>query len=319
MVERAPASPLRHGRGADLRRADEGRRVVRPGSADRRLLAQAALDYDDDAARRAAPPARDRGEPLAGNPPRPRRQSDRLRGRRGDLDPGRARALIRVVGAGSGGARARLDLPAANGAQRTRTALVEGAWPRSTRPSSPRRVPPTPRCRPIAHERGDAAARGSCRPGPSPTTSEEELQRRLEEQLRKVRVQDLLLESVASILNLSARRIAKADERDLDQGRLGSTRCGRSSTCSSRPPRAGPRGALAGADAVCARGARGPRPGVEAAASEPQPEAPAPERPSGLWTPPGTYRAGHLVHCARLRPGISGRFSTDLDPLRRTP
>ena len=51
--------------------------------------------------------------------------------------------------------------------------------------------------------------------------SDEELQQRLEEQLRKVRVQDLLLESVASILNLSARRIAKEDERDLDQGRVG--------------------------------------------------------------------------------------------------
>ena len=50
---------------------------------------------------------------------------------------------------------------------------------------------------------------------------QEELQRRLEEQLRQVRVQDLLLESVASILNLSARRIAKEDERDLEQARVG--------------------------------------------------------------------------------------------------
>lgn len=51
--------------------------------------------------------------------------------------------------------------------------------------------------------------------------SEEEMQRRLEEQIRQVRVQDLLLESLASILNLSARRIAKEDERDLEQGRIG--------------------------------------------------------------------------------------------------
>ena len=61
-------------------------------------------------------------------------------------------------------------------------------------------------------------------PGPEqgePPADQEELQRRLEEQLRKVRVQDLLLESVASILNLSARRISKEDERDLEQGRLG--------------------------------------------------------------------------------------------------
>ena len=61
-------------------------------------------------------------------------------------------------------------------------------------------------------------------PGPEqgePPADQEELQRRLEEQLRKVRVQDLLLESVASILNLSARRISKVDERDLEQARLG--------------------------------------------------------------------------------------------------
>src|ERR687892_92531 len=51
--------------------------------------------------------------------------------------------------------------------------------------------------------------------------SQEELRARLEEQLRQVRVHDVLLESVASILNLSARRIAKEDERDLDQAKLG--------------------------------------------------------------------------------------------------
>ncbi|MQA74108.1 MAG: hypothetical protein GEU88_07190, partial [Solirubrobacterales bacterium] len=51
--------------------------------------------------------------------------------------------------------------------------------------------------------------------------SEEQLQQRLEEQLRQVRVQDLLLESVASIINLAARRIAKEDERDLEQARVG--------------------------------------------------------------------------------------------------
>jgi hypothetical protein len=51
--------------------------------------------------------------------------------------------------------------------------------------------------------------------------SEEELRARLEEQLAKVRVQDVLLESVVSVLNLSARRIAKEDERDLEQARVG--------------------------------------------------------------------------------------------------
>ena len=51
--------------------------------------------------------------------------------------------------------------------------------------------------------------------------SEEEMRARLEEQVRKLRVQDLMVESVVSVLNLTARRIAKEDERDLDQARVG--------------------------------------------------------------------------------------------------
>ncbi len=51
--------------------------------------------------------------------------------------------------------------------------------------------------------------------------SQEELRARLEEQLRKLRVQDLMVESVVSLLNLTARRIAKEDERDLEQAKLG--------------------------------------------------------------------------------------------------
>ena len=58
-------------------------------------------------------------------------------------------------------------------------------------------------------------------PGDAAPPDQEELQRRLEQQLREIRVQDLLLESVASILNLSARRIGKEDERDLEQARVG--------------------------------------------------------------------------------------------------
>jgi hypothetical protein len=51
--------------------------------------------------------------------------------------------------------------------------------------------------------------------------SEEELREQLEEEIRKVRVEDVILQSVVSILNLAARRIAKDDERDLAQGKLG--------------------------------------------------------------------------------------------------
>jgi hypothetical protein len=51
--------------------------------------------------------------------------------------------------------------------------------------------------------------------------SEEELRARLDEELRALRVEDVILQSVASIVNLTARRIAKPDERDLEQGRIG--------------------------------------------------------------------------------------------------
>ena len=39
--------------------------------------------------------------------------------------------------------------------------------------------------------------------------------------MRQVRVDDLILQTVASLVNLTARRIAKPDERDLDQGKRG--------------------------------------------------------------------------------------------------
>jgi hypothetical protein len=57
--------------------------------------------------------------------------------------------------------------------------------------------------------------------GSAEQPSQEELRARLEEQLRNLRVQDLIVESVVSVLNLTARRIAKEDERDLEQGRIG--------------------------------------------------------------------------------------------------
>lgn len=45
--------------------------------------------------------------------------------------------------------------------------------------------------------------------------------RQMEEEMRRVRVEDLVAQSIVSILNLSYRRIAKEDERDLEQARVG--------------------------------------------------------------------------------------------------
>ena len=136
-------------------------------------------------------------------------------------------------------------------------------------------------------------------PAPGPETDagaapdEEELQRRIEEQLRRVRVQDLLLDSVAGILNLSARRIAKEDERDLEQARIGIEAVRAVLELLEEGPRNQVREALSQVQVLYAREARGEgEPGGEGEGpSEPTggqaTEQPGGGRPSGLWTPPG--------------------------------
>jgi hypothetical protein len=116
---------------------------------------------------------------------------------------------------------------------------------------------------------------------------QEEMQRRLEEQLRKVRVQDLLLESVVSILNLSARRIAKEDERDLDQARVGIEAVRAVLDLIDAEPRAQVREALSQVQVLYAREAQGDGEEPGGAPPAPEPESPQAERASGLWTPPG--------------------------------
>src|SRR5437868_7766839 len=66
----------------------------------------------------------------------------------------------------------------------------------------------------------DEEQQGSEQPQEGEPT-EDEMRAQLEEEIRKVRVEDVVLQSVVSILNLSARRIAKDDERDLDQAKVG--------------------------------------------------------------------------------------------------
>jgi hypothetical protein len=119
--------------------------------------------------------------------------------------------------------------------------------------------------------------------------SEEELRARLEEELRKVRVQDLLLQSVASLVNLTARRIAKEDERDLEQARVGIDAIRALVELLDPEPQSQVRNALSELQMLFAQQSRGApegEPAKPAAAGEDQ--GPEPKRPSGLWTPPGT-------------------------------
>lgn len=52
-------------------------------------------------------------------------------------------------------------------------------------------------------------------------TSDEEYRQAVEEELRKSSVQDIVVQSVVTILNLTSRRIAVDEERDLAQAQLG--------------------------------------------------------------------------------------------------
>ena len=129
-------------------------------------------------------------------------------------------------------------------------------------------------------------------PGGEAQPTEEEMRQRIEEQLRKVRVQDLLLESVVSVLNLAARRIAKEDEQDLEQGRIGIEAVRAVVDLLDPEPAAQVRSALSEVQMLYAKYANEGGEPPEKGGSQPpeggQPPPPAPGSqggPSKLWTP----------------------------------
>jgi len=129
-------------------------------------------------------------------------------------------------------------------------------------------------------------------PGGEAQPTEEEMRQRIEEQLRKVRVQDLLLESVVSVLNLAARRIAKEDEQDLEQGGIGIEAVRAVVDLLDPEPAAQVRSALSEVQMLYAKYANeGGEPPEEGGSQPPeggQPPPPAPGSqggPSKLWTP----------------------------------
>ena len=121
--------------------------------------------------------------------------------------------------------------------------------------------------------------------GSDPSVDEAELRRRIEEGLRDVRMQDVLLESVVTFINLTARRIGKEDERDLEQARIGIEAVRSLLELLEPEPQTQVRNALAELQMLYAQFA-GEGAG-EVHADEPPSE---PERPQGpgLWTPPGS-------------------------------
>jgi hypothetical protein len=116
--------------------------------------------------------------------------------------------------------------------------------------------------------------------------TEEEMRAQLEEEIRKVRVEDVVLQSVVSILNLSARRIAKDDERDLEQAKVGID-AGRA-LVDLVNPEAQPqlRQAISELQVLYAKHAgEGPADEGEEGGGEPSSGPETPKGDSGLWTP----------------------------------
>lgn len=152
--------------------------------------------------------------------------------------------------------------------------------------------------------RSDSEQPGVEQAGAQP--SEEELRARLEDQIRKLKVEDLLVESTVSVLNLTARRIAKEDERDLEQAKIGIDAVRAWVDLLPEEAAGQIRNALSELQMLYAQAAEGkplggdrpaegdvpPQGGGEASTPEPPPPAqPSPgheQAPPRLWTPPGT-------------------------------
>ena len=132
-------------------------------------------------------------------------------------------------------------------------------------------------------------------PGGEPTPDDEELRRRLDEELRKLRIEDVLLQSVVSLINLASRRIAKPDEKDLEQAQLGIEAIRALVDLLPAEPAAQVREALSQLQVAYAREAgggtaeSGEQP-PEHGDYEPSPRGTQGGPPSGLWTPPGSSR-----------------------------
>ena len=131
--------------------------------------------------------------------------------------------------------------------------------------------------------------------GPPPLTPEE--QEMLEQQMSQVRVEDLLTQTVASVLNLSARRIVKEDEVDLEQARIGIDAVRALVALLPEEVADAVKEPLSQVQMLYAERAGGGTPGAEPAPESSGPGEPPPAPPEadpgppkgpGLWTPRGS-------------------------------
>ena len=120
--------------------------------------------------------------------------------------------------------------------------------------------------------------------------TEEELRAALEEQMRRITVKDVMLQTVVTLVNLSARRLGlvEGEEKDLEQARLGIEGVRALLPLLPEEEVAPVREALSQIQMAYAQAAGG---GGEPAQPEPAKEDDEAERAkarSKIWTPPGT-------------------------------
>jgi hypothetical protein len=122
--------------------------------------------------------------------------------------------------------------------------------------------------------------------------SEEELRAQLEEQLKQLRVEDVLLQTVVTLVNLAGRRLTVEEEKDVEQAKI-AIEAVRALLPLCPEEQAGPiKDALSQLQMAYVRETQGePAAGEpEAPAAQPESPAPDPERDkarSKIWTPPG--------------------------------
>ena len=118
--------------------------------------------------------------------------------------------------------------------------------------------------------------------------TEEELRAAFEEEMRKIRVEDVLVQTTVTLVNLAGRKLTE-EERDLDQAKLGIEGARALVPLLPEEPASAVRDALSQLQMMFAQAAKPP------AGAPPKPEAGEPDDAaerekarSKIWTPPGT-------------------------------
>jgi hypothetical protein len=119
---------------------------------------------------------------------------------------------------------------------------------------------------------------------------EEQFRKQIEEQLKKLRVEDVLLQTVVTLVNLTGRRLTVQEEKDLGQGRTGIEAVRALLPLCPQDQVAPVRDALSQLQMIYAREVQQPAEATqdEAAAKQNDEEAERAKARSKIWTPPGT-------------------------------